>query len=1175
MTERAIARPSPSRAPGNLPLYAISSGSSSPVLITQSRAPSPVPASPSPPPYARRPLTPRPVYAVRVDREGAIFTTFRAAWARHRLLERQGRTPVLVVATSVVHALDWIDTAPLAEEYDVVFREILEEAIAVYRQDDHDNSLDDSRSVEEDGSRPMVATAELVEELDAREMLQIHPPWLHPLRAMTAKGNKKRKRTEWYTASTASFMWLRPCCQLTVGLSTGYDPDDPAFTGVTADGPAAIKIKGRKVYDNSTHPIKTWIPKRDQYADALIQREGRACVARHHRDEPLHILQEWQDGFFHSRGSKDLGLRFQIGHRKGEDCPLVPLTPVNDFVVLDNNGSTALECWLVPRDQQGPADGGNTQPVAPLPYPEPAGPPSGLRLLQQLGVTAKWIWPAGNSIAPAAVHAYGPRISPSPDVQKSGADPRYQRTSGDGSGRACGSQPCMSSTSWIYRLLVSEDANFKMKGRDRSSRDKDPTLGPGWAYMVANDDYLKHLVQYVDQDEISHCVSFAALWSANNKRAKGLRASGVSSVSCSRHELFRPRGMGDLQKGENNVHNGPNVESVKPRHVVPIRRWQDLAAATAPFEVPFLAMPSDLSGPWIFSLIDRKCQLYLLTFQYSNMDYLFFSSLIGITLLTVVASYNIACQWSRNFWARASAMPAYLKLPAGLQMLFKVPKFHLPPHVKSCHGPYSSNYTKGVGQTDGEGVERNWLWLNCAAQSISVVGPGSRDDTINDLCGFSNWRKTVDLGEELILRKLVLAIPQAMIHSRAFHAFTDGLQREHTGELHDWDALIREWEGNPLEAAINPFDYPVVEDDGGCNEEDFRGGSYPGGKGRGGRVAGEAGGILTGGNPYPGGAVPDCAVIFDTANYRQIGCCVGGETSHEDNHSSDRLAVQTDGAVGQAQQDPPLAAPDNSKPETIKIFLPSSLPAAARETVCLPQLAQNEEDLQQAQAGDALRDLRSNLRTRTFAHQFKRKNMGGQGMYKPPGWHRRSHPKCVGALSGGVGGTLGITGPWRLADSLMMWTSMGEPIPLTVLFNLETGEGTRQSSWLWYSAMGVGEVGADGKLHADIRVEWSKARARADCWREEVILVEEEMRRTIQYSLAEGLLAYGLEQVARERAWAETWGARWEPVRARAALVLKDHVEDVDEQVFAPIEVDLEEDVREDYEFDDFNDEEA
>ncbi|KAJ7809582.1 hypothetical protein B0H14DRAFT_1497584, partial [Mycena olivaceomarginata] len=91
---------------------------------------------------------------------------------------------------------------------------------------------------------------------------------------------------------------------------------------------------------------------------------------------------------------------------------------------------------------------------------------------------------------------------------------------------------------WIYRLMVSEDVNFKMKGRDCSSRDKDPTLGPGWAYMVANDKYLQYLAEHVNEDEISHCVSFAALWSANNKWAKGLRASGIGSVSCSRHEMF-------------------------------------------------------------------------------------------------------------------------------------------------------------------------------------------------------------------------------------------------------------------------------------------------------------------------------------------------------------------------------------------------------------------------------------------------------------------------------------------------------------------------------------------------------------------------------------------------------------------------------------------------------------
>lgn len=58
---------------------------------------------------------------------------------------------------------------------------------------------------------------------------------------------------------------------------------------------------------------------------------------------------------------------------------------------------------------------------------------------------------------------------------------------------------------------------------------------------------------------------------------------------------------------------------------------------------------------------------------------------------------------------------------------------------------------------------------------------------------------------------MVLAIPQAMIHSRAFHAFTDGLRVKHEAELRDWDATIREWERNPVDAEENPFDYPDVE----------------------------------------------------------------------------------------------------------------------------------------------------------------------------------------------------------------------------------------------------------------------------------------------------------------------------------------------------------------------------
>ena len=50
--------------------------------------------------------------------------------------------------------------------------------------------------------------------------------------------------------------------------------------------------------------------------------------------------------------------------------------------------------------------------------------------------------------------------------------------------------------------------------------------------------------------QISHCVGFSAMEDANRKRMKGLRATGIGAVSCARHGLYRPNGMGDLQVGE-------------------------------------------------------------------------------------------------------------------------------------------------------------------------------------------------------------------------------------------------------------------------------------------------------------------------------------------------------------------------------------------------------------------------------------------------------------------------------------------------------------------------------------------------------------------------------------------------------------------------------------------------
>ncbi|KAJ7707085.1 hypothetical protein B0H16DRAFT_1741916 [Mycena metata] len=177
----------PSPAPGSVPLpvYFIDSRTPSPILhptvpdTTAFPTPSPIPSrppspaasgSPSPPPYNNTATTgvhPQPVYAVRVGREGEVFRNFRAAWTRYLALDRQGETVALVVANSVVRALAWIENAPLAEEREILYREIVQEAIASYRAEDPDSSLDDSEAFSSpDEAR---STAELVAELDARE----------------------------------------------------------------------------------------------------------------------------------------------------------------------------------------------------------------------------------------------------------------------------------------------------------------------------------------------------------------------------------------------------------------------------------------------------------------------------------------------------------------------------------------------------------------------------------------------------------------------------------------------------------------------------------------------------------------------------------------------------------------------------------------------------------------------------------------------------------------------------------------------------------------------------------------------------------------------------------------------------------------------------------------------
>jgi hypothetical protein len=129
------------------------------------------------------------------------------------------------------------------------------------------------------------------------------------------------------------------------------------------------------------------------------------------------------------------------------------------------------------------------------------------------------------------------------------------------------------------------------------------------------------------------------------------------------------------------------------------------------------------------------------------MDYLFASSIAGCGLKLVTISYDVGCQWFKKFWQRAQHLPAALGLSLPLMKIRAlVPKFHLQSHIEACHSAFSFNFFKGGARADGEGVERNWDELNGQGPSTSEMLLGACWDTLDDCCGWVNWRKTMGLG---------------------------------------------------------------------------------------------------------------------------------------------------------------------------------------------------------------------------------------------------------------------------------------------------------------------------------------------------------------------------------------------------------------------------------------------
>ena len=85
-----------------------------------------------------------------------------------------------------------------------------------------------------------------------------------------------------------------------------------------------------------------------------------------------------------------------------------------------------------------------------------------------------------------------------------------------------------------------------------------------------------------------------------------------------------------------------------------------------------------------------------------------------------------------------------------LEFIPAIGKFHLAAHILDCFWKYSLNFIKGAGRTAGEILEALWADLNKISEFVRGMSPAHRQEVIDDVMIYSNWKKLTGMHRFLI-----------------------------------------------------------------------------------------------------------------------------------------------------------------------------------------------------------------------------------------------------------------------------------------------------------------------------------------------------------------------------------------------------------------------------------------
>ncbi|KAJ6562892.1 hypothetical protein DFH09DRAFT_920722, partial [Mycena vulgaris] len=197
--------------------------------------------------------------------------------------------------------------------------------------------------------------------------------------------------------------------------------------------------------------------------------------------------------------------------------------------------------------------------------------------------------------------------------------------------------------------------------------------------------------------------------------------------------------------------------------------------------------------------------------------------------------------------------------------------------------------------------------------------------------------------------------------------------------------------------------------------------------------------------------------------------------------------------------------------QSIKLWMPSDMmrqPGARRRPHCTREVQEFEYRLRVGQANEALHDICRQLLVRTHMYKYKDKNKRGVRT------NMRSKDK-IDALNEQIRRDAEKYRAARLA-LVSLGKSLEENAWEVTLKELKDedvrgrprktiGDETRQKatklplSWIWVVQTKGAVQGEKQATNEALRIEWAKVRARSMRWSEEVDLLEEEMRRIVQF----------------------------------------------------------------------------